>query len=58
MQCLYQALRTGASKASALRDAQRAFLKDTPQLHPAFWGAFQLIGNAEPLTTHIKETER
>jgi CHAT domain-containing protein len=57
MQHLYRALQAGASKASALRDAQRAFLQDSPQLHPAFWGAFQLIGNAEPLSTRIKETE-
>lgn len=58
MQHLYQALQMGASKASALRDAQRALLINNPQLHPAFWGAFQLIGNAAPLSTCVKETEQ
>lgn len=55
MQRLYQALQAGASKASALRDAQRTFLAENPQLHPAFWGAFQLIGNADPLSNGFEE---
>jgi CHAT domain-containing protein len=50
MQCLYGELRAGASKAAALATAQRASLRATPLLHPAFWGAFQLIGDPRPLT--------
>jgi CHAT domain-containing protein len=49
MEHLYRGLRAGASKAAALRDAQRALLAARPHLHPAFWGAFQLIGDASPL---------
>jgi CHAT domain-containing protein len=26
-------------------------LAEEPHLHPAFWGAFQLIGNDSPLST-------
>jgi CHAT domain-containing protein len=47
----YYSLRAGATKAAALRDAQRAVLAVEPQLHPAYWGAFQLVGNADPLST-------
>lgn len=47
---LYQALQGGAAKAKAVRDAQRLALARDPEQHPAFWGAFQLIGNPEPLT--------
>lgn len=47
---LYQGLSAGASKSAALRAAQLALLTDHPQLHPAFWGAFQLVGDARPLT--------
>lgn len=50
MEQTYTALRSGASKAAALRTAQRAVLDQLPDLHPAFWGAFQLIGNPDPLT--------
>jgi CHAT domain-containing protein len=48
----YDALRAGSSKAAALRGAQLAELAGAPQLHPAFWGAFQLIGNPGPLSSH------
>jgi CHAT domain-containing protein/tetratricopeptide (TPR) repeat protein len=51
MEQVYQRLRAGDSKASALRDSQRAMLAENPQLHPAFWGAFQLVGDARPLST-------
>jgi CHAT domain-containing protein len=51
MESLYGQLKQGASKASALRGAQQQLLMETPQLHPAFWGAFQLVGNADPLST-------
>jgi CHAT domain-containing protein len=47
---LYRALRAGESKAAALRGAQRALLAANPTLHPAFWGAFQLMGDPGPLT--------
>ncbi len=47
----YRLLESGHSKAAALREAQMALLRDgTPRMHPAFWGAFQLIGNADPLS--------
>lgn len=50
MQRMYRSLRAGGSKAAALRDAQRAILDENRELHPAFWGAFQLIGDASPLS--------
>lgn len=50
MEGLYRALRAGASKAAALRLAQRSLLAEDSDLHPAFWGAFQLVGNAGPLS--------
>lgn len=50
MRQVYGALRRGASKAAALRAAQCELLACAPHLHPAFWGAFQLIGNPDPLT--------
>ena len=49
MERMYETLRAGASKAAALREAQQFMLAKDPQLHPAFWGAFQLIGDACPL---------
>jgi CHAT domain-containing protein len=51
MERLYRALKAGKSKAAALREAQVAFLQQDRQLHPAFWGPFQLIGDASPLST-------
>jgi CHAT domain-containing protein/predicted negative regulator of RcsB-dependent stress response len=51
MECMYQALRAGASKAAALRCAQIAALRAAPQPHPAYWGAFQLVGDASPLSS-------
>jgi CHAT domain-containing protein len=50
MEIMYQALREGSSKAAALRSAQTRILAEDPKLHPAFWGAFQLVGNASPLS--------
>jgi CHAT domain-containing protein len=52
MEHMYDALCAGASKAAALRDAQLAIMHRTEQLHPAFWGAFQLVGDARPLSIH------
>jgi len=53
MEQLYRGLQAGASKAAALREAQRFMLAGNRQLHPAFWGAFQLIGDACPLSTSV-----
>ena len=38
------------SKAAALREAKRSILTENRNLHPAFWDAFQLVGNADPLS--------
>lgn len=51
MQHFYQDLLAGASKAAALRAAQRTARVEQPALHPAFWGAFQLVGDAGPLSS-------
>ena len=51
MKRLYESLRNkNTSKAAALREAQRSLIAENRQAHPASWGAFQLIGNAEPLS--------
>lgn len=49
MEHFYRALREGDSKAAALRTAQLSLLRETPELHPAFWGAFQLSGNPDSI---------
>ena len=49
MESLYRALGEGSSKAEALQMAQCELLVQNPDLHPAFWAAFQLISNADPL---------
>jgi hypothetical protein len=51
MERMYKSLFSGASKAAALREAQRSLIMENREAHPAYWGAFQLIGNAEPLST-------
>ena len=51
MERFYEALRDGTSKGLALREAQQYMLKEESWLHPAFWGAFQLIGNDRPLSS-------
>ena len=38
------------SKAAALRRAQIELFQESPNLHPLYWGAFQLIGSPEPLS--------
>jgi CHAT domain-containing protein len=56
MERFYKALHHGSSKGSSLCKAQRYMLKEEAWLHPAFWGAFQLIGDDRPLSiplTHI-----
>lgn len=45
----YTYLHQGQSKAQALRNAQLDYLDLHPQTHPAFWGAFQLLGNPNPI---------
>ena len=50
MERMYKNLFAGASKASALREAQRSILAENREAHPAFWGAFQLIGDASSLS--------
>jgi CHAT domain-containing protein len=50
MEALYRALRDGASRAAALRSAQRRILEQDRHIHPAFWGAFQLVGAGGPLS--------
>lgn len=51
MTAFYSHLMQGASKAAALRDAQCQMLDQQALLHPAFWGAFQLVGDARPLSS-------
>lgn len=58
MELLYAGLASGASKAAALRGAQHALHSMNPNLHPAFWGAFQLVGDARPLSTYAEMTSR
>jgi len=50
MERMYAALYAGESKPSALRQAQISILAENRDLHPAYWGAFQLVGNADPLS--------
>ncbi|HZR39093.1 MAG TPA: CHAT domain-containing tetratricopeptide repeat protein [Ktedonobacteraceae bacterium] len=55
MEMFYQALLNGCGKATALAGAQRAFLAyartstRSYRVHPYFWAAFQLIGDAGTL---------
>ncbi|MCB0008539.1 MAG: CHAT domain-containing protein, partial [Anaerolineales bacterium] len=51
MQHFYQALCTGQSKSAALRAAQLLFLHGEAKQHPAYWGAFQLMGQPGPIQT-------
>jgi CHAT domain-containing protein len=50
MERMYAALYAGNSKPAALRQAQVSILAENRDLHPAFWGAFQLVGNTDPLS--------
>ncbi|WP_246039220.1 CHAT domain-containing protein [Dictyobacter alpinus] len=56
MELFYQVLLQGASKAAALAYAQRIFIARARasdrsyRIHPYFWAAFHLIGDAGPLT--------
>jgi CHAT domain-containing protein len=40
----YRYLKAGASKAQALREAQR-FVRDHHNRHPAYWASFGLTGD-------------
>lgn len=51
MDKMYGELHRGKTKAAAIRSAQRSIRAKNKELHPAFWGAFQLIGDARPLST-------
>ena len=55
MERFYRALNKGESKASALRHAQQFMLTEEAWRHPAFWGAFQLIGNDRPLSIPLTQ---
>jgi CHAT domain-containing protein len=46
----YALLKSGETKSSALRTVQTELLRENPDLHPFFWGAFQIIGNVDPLS--------
>lgn len=50
MERMYRALQAGTSKSAAIREAQVSILAENRELHPVFWGAFQLIGDACPLS--------
>ena len=52
MRRMYKALRHDKkSKAAAIREAQQSLFDENRQAHPATWGSFRLIGNAEPLSS-------
>jgi len=55
MEVMYKKLREGESKPGALRAAQRSILAEETCLHPAYWGAFELIGSANPLSTWVEQ---
>jgi len=52
MERFYTALSNGSSKAAALQQAQLSILEQYSQIHPALWGAFQLIGDPRPLSNN------
>lgn len=51
MEQMYRSLHKGTSKSAAVREAQQYMLAEDGWQHPAFWGAFQLIGNDQPLSS-------
>jgi CHAT domain-containing protein len=53
MERFYKALHQGSSKSAALRESQRFMLTEEAWPHPAFWGAFQLIGDDRPLSVPL-----
>ena len=57
MDLMYSALKQGHSKASAIRSAQLTVLQANHSIHPAYWGAFQLVGDARPLSKPSQQSE-
>ena len=43
----HQSLLTGHSPAAALRDAQRALMKESRYAHPLYWAAFSVMGEGQ-----------
>lgn len=52
MRAFYEYLIEGRSKSAALRQSQIDLLREGISSHPAFWGAFQLIGNPAGIAFH------
>jgi len=52
MERMYKALRMGIYKSAAVCYAQPFVLAEDGWQHPAFWGAFQLIGNDISLSSN------
>ncbi|HEX5810392.1 MAG TPA: CHAT domain-containing protein [Anaerolineales bacterium] len=50
MRRMYEGLSRGESKAASLRHAQTSIVEENRDLHPAYWGAFQLIGDDRALS--------
>lgn len=50
MESFYRSLIDGLPKAAAARSAHRALLAEDGATHPAYWGAFQLVGDPRPLS--------
>jgi CHAT domain-containing protein len=50
MEQMYTALSKGESKSESLRHAQKFLSAADRNLHPAYWGAFQLIGDSSALS--------
>lgn len=50
MEHFYRSLVGGQSKGAAVQSAHRALLAEDGAVHPAFWGAFQLVGDSRPLS--------
>jgi tetratricopeptide (TPR) repeat protein len=55
---MYRILQGGASKAAALRSAQINLITEAGPNHPAFWGAFQLVGDHSPLSHEIDNRQK
>lgn len=53
----YRGLMSGQAKDEALQNAQKSFLEQNRWLHPAFWGAFQLVGSTDPISQSVHETQ-
>lgn len=57
MQCFYQGLLRGETKAEALRNAQCSLLQQSSlYAHPYFWAAFRLVGDTHALSLPQKYT--